>query len=532
MTEAMSNHLSPKVTTEDIISFKEKYSKHHKWEDFYKKEFIDNLIWYFKNSKRDFREGMNGFYVNGNKDFYSYHFFFYSFINLPAYNLGKHFGPVRPFYFTNALLVILASFFLLFFTPFSFFKQILAALCFCFSACFWYLGWQHTEVFSASLVTIAMILFLNKKHYWALLVMGIVCLQTQPLVLLLGFMALVTLIEKGFNLKNIVIISLLSFIAFIPPLFYLVNFNTTNLIKDTGFLDTKYITFNRVSGFYFDVNQGLILTIPLILLAYLPLLIIDYLRNRNEKFNWTLLLPLIFIAISITIATMGNWNHGMAIVNRYASWMSCLIMVHVFYLTNTLDNLKSVTLFNYFLFTQFMTTLYHQKFNKYDWSMNQHTPLANWLFTNHPTWYSPDPYIFALRTQPYTNLVEGNSPFIFFDEEKKIKKVLVNKNAVDQLVQFGYSAETIKQIKEDVKFNYDWGYLDGYETTFSGEQIYNVIRERKIQAAYSKILGSVNWTAQIHEKAKKWNMTFDEVLRLDAKYIVDLDEQAQREIGK
>ncbi|MBP7807856.1 MAG: hypothetical protein KA163_01055 [Bacteroidia bacterium] len=534
MTEAFYNHLSPKIEASDIKSFKEKFVKHHNWDVFYKKEFVDNLIVYFETSKRDFREGKGGFYVNRNKNFYSYHFFFYSLINLPSYAISQHYGPLRSFYFTNAILVILTTIVLLFFTPFHFYKQILAALCFCFGTCYWYLGWQHTEVFSASLVTIALVLFFNKKHYWSLFVMGLVCLQTQPLVLLVGFIGLATLIEKGFNKKNILIIAALSAIAFIPPLFYLINYNSTNLIKDAGFLDTKYITLNRVTGFYFDVNQGLILAIPLILLIYLPLLIIELknIRQKKSAFDFSLLLPLCIIAISITISTMGNWNHGMAIVNRYVSWISCIVMIHVFYLADKLNILKSFSLFHYFFFTQAITILYHQKFNQYDWSQNQHTPLAKWILNHHPTWYSPDPYIFALRTQPYTNLVEDNSPFVFFDEEKKVKKVLANRNTLDRLVDFGYRKEDIAEMKKTVKFNYDWGYLDGFETSFNSDQIYKVIHERKVQAAYGKILSSKDWTAQIHEKAKKWNMTFEQVIRLDAEYIVELDEKAQNEIGK
>jgi hypothetical protein len=364
--------------------------------------------------------------------------------------------------------------------------------------------------------------------------MGLVCLQTQPLILLLGFLGLITILEKGFNKKNILIVAALGCIAFIPQLFYLINYNTTNLIKDVGFLDTKYITANRVIGFYFDVNQGLILAIPLILLIYVPLLINQFIRNRKEgrTFDPLLLLPFCIIAISITISTMGNWNHGMAIVNRYASWMSCVIMVHVFYLADNIGILKSLSLFHFFFFTQISTTLYHQKFNSHDWSQNRHTPLAKWFLTNHPNLYSPDPYIFALRTQPYTNLVEENSPFIFFDEEKKVKKVLANKNVLDKLVDFGYSKEAIAEMKKTVRFHYDWGYLDGYETKFNSDQIYKVIHERKVQAAYYKILSSANWTAQIHEKAKKWNMTFEQVLRLDAEYVVELDEKAQNEIGQ
>ncbi|MBK7666564.1 MAG: hypothetical protein IPJ32_03995 [Sphingobacteriaceae bacterium] len=207
-------------------------------------------------------------------------------------------------------------------------------------------------------------------------------MQTQPLTLLLGFVGLVTILENGINKRNIIKVVLLGSIALLPSLFYYIHYGTTNLIKDAGFLDTKFITLNRVSGFYFDFNQGLIITIPIILLMYIPLLIseaVNVLRKKT-KLELSLLLPLCIIAISITISTMGNWNHGMAIINRYASWMSCIIMVHVFYLTDKLSDIRSAVLFNYYFMFQFFTTLYHQRINKLDWSQYQHTPLAHWFW--------------------------------------------------------------------------------------------------------------------------------------------------------
>ncbi|MBK7666565.1 MAG: hypothetical protein IPJ32_04000 [Sphingobacteriaceae bacterium] len=56
MTEAYQNHFSPDVTLDDINSFKEKFSKAHSWQDFYKKGYVESLIADFKKSKGEFKE--------------------------------------------------------------------------------------------------------------------------------------------------------------------------------------------------------------------------------------------------------------------------------------------------------------------------------------------------------------------------------------------------------------------------------------------------------------------------------------------
>jgi hypothetical protein len=319
-------------------------------------------------------------------------------------------------------------------------------------------------------------------------------------------------------------------IAIAPPIFYYLNFETTNLIKDAGFLDRKYITANRVFGFYFDFNQGMILSIPFILIAYIAIWFITIIHTiiRKLKFDLSLMLPLVLVSISIIVCSMGNWNHGMAIINRYASWLSVFVIVHLFYLTSNLDTLKGTVLFNYFFLTQCFTTLYHEQFNKFGWSSLAHTPLAKWFLTYHPEWYDPDPFIFAGRTVLNMPLIKENSPFVFF-HGNEIKKMLINKDKTDDLLLFGMTKENVEKIKHDTKFNFDWGYVDPiyFKSGFDGLKVKKVIRDRKIQAAAGRILGSIDWTAQIKQKAKDWGKTFDEALWIDAEYIVILDEKAE-----
>jgi hypothetical protein len=531
MTESFRNHYSPDLRLSDLQSFKQRFEKYHSWKDLFGSEVFDRNIEYFQKTKAENKENSNmGFHCNANQKWYCQHFFFYSLVNLPAYVICKHYGPLRSFYITNALLVIITCLILLFFTPFTLFNQILSALCFCFSACYWYLGWQHTEIYTMCLVTVSLVALFSKKHYLAVFLLALACLQNQPLTLLLGLYALITIKALGFTVKNMAKTGAITAIALTPPVFYLINYGTTNLIKDAGFLDTKYITVNRVAGFYTDFSQGMILTIPLILLLYIPLIIIEAQKmyKKEKPFDLSIFIPLVILFISITVSTMGNWNHGMAIINRYATWLSAIVMMHAFYIINGFSYVTSLVLFNYFFVTQCFTTLYHEQFNKFDWSSAYHTPLSKWLLRNHERLYNPDPVIFAGRIQPAVPLLEENSPIIYF-HKRQVKKIMVHRNKVNDLVNFGLSATDLEDVKKKIKYNYDWGYIhmDDFKTSMKGEEIYIMLRKRKLQAIYDKIHTSSTWMSQLEEKAKMWGKTFEEACWIDAEYIVSMEEQKE-----
>ena len=225
MTESFRNHGSSNITFQDAVKFKNRFTKYHNWNELYGHESFDHFFKFFKTTKSTYKENSYiGFYCTKNQKWYWQHFFFYSLVNLPAYVMAKHFGPVRPFYITNAVFVIITCLVLLFFTPFSLFNQILSALCFCFSCCYWYLGWQHAEIYTSCLVACSLVAIFKNKNYLGILLLALACLQNQPLTILLGLFALITLHRNGFSLKNIIKTGLLTSIALIPPLFYYWNF--------------------------------------------------------------------------------------------------------------------------------------------------------------------------------------------------------------------------------------------------------------------------------------------------------------------
>ncbi|MDP2386923.1 MAG: hypothetical protein Q8M29_11165 [Bacteroidota bacterium] len=532
-TEAIYNHFTPDLRDTDSKSFKTDYKKAQNWEKNYKYETFDDLERFFANKELKFLDHSGGIYADRSGKKYGYHFFFYSALNVPARWIAHlvDANPLRCFQVTNAVFIIITLFFLLFYTRFSLWKSVLTALIFTFSTAYWHLGWTHPEVYTICLVTLGFWFYFQERFYVAILLIAIASLQNQPLFVMLAFMCLRVVYLNGFKIKNILKIALYGSPFIIPPLFYLIHFGTTNLIKDAGFLSTDFITFTRIFGFYFDINQGVILAIPFLLFAYIFFVLRKFILIpfKKENFEYNYLLPLFIIAMTFIVCTMVNWNHGQAIVNRYATWFSAIIIVHLLFIAEKTESVRSLVIFNYFFLTQAFTILYHEQFNVNDWSQDEHRPIAKWLLETHPELYNPDPQIFIVRTTRNYNTGPDVSPVFYIKDFSIVTKIAVYKDKVDGLLQYGFSKDELERIKPKLKFVNGWAYLNKgeFKTSMTGGEIYVGIRNNKLKIIETRIRTSSAWMKQIEEKAKGWGKTVEEVIYMDAEYIMK-EEEKQR----
>lgn len=530
-TEALCNHFSPDIRLEDSKSFKQAFLKKDKWEKNYKYEFFDQTEAFLDIKNPPFMSQSNGIFTSKNNKKFSYHFFLYSFINVPARSLVNIFdaNPMICFQVTNAFLIILSGFFIIFYAGLSKWKNILFFLIFVFSSNYWYLGWPHPEVFSICLVTLSFLSYFREKYYLSLILISIATLQNQPIAVMAIFIGLKVLVTYGFNKKNIIRMGMIYTMVLIPSLYYYLNFGTINIIKDLGFLDASKINFTRVFGFFFDVNQGVVLVIPFILLIYVVIVIYKWIKVlfRKEKFQFELLLPIFIVGMALISCTMVNWNHGQAIVNRYATWFSAIIIVHCVFLVSNWRYLFSIIVLNYFFMTQLVTVFYHEQFNIRDGSQNTHRPLAKWLIETHPEWYNPDPTIFIIRTTRIGDMTEKASPVFYIKDYSNVQKIAVHRNMVSGLEEYGFSKEEITRLIPKLKFINDWAYINKgeFKTSLSGTDIYLKIKVKKLLSIEADIRRSNGWMKQIEEKAKIWNKTIDEVVRIDAEYIFNEQEK-------
>jgi hypothetical protein len=537
MTEAFYNHFSPDIRKQDVQTFRERATKDYGWSVFPKGKIFDDCITFFANHKplndkydvKTFSDRYSTFFYRAKNDkFYSYHFFSYSAFCMPVRVVCEWFNiPVLKTYtLTNALLVSVVCFLLLFWFTSNPLVNIMAALCFCFGSQYWYLGWEHTEIFSTCLVAIGMICFFKEKPFLSLLFIAIATSQTQALLILLLFVGVWFWRRHKFSWQFLLKSLPFGLLAIVPPLFYYYHFGVTSIIKEMGYLDSQYIGLGRLFSFYFDFNQGMILALPVILLSYLVLWmneVITCIRKRQLKPG--VFLPLVCIIMTLIVSSMAYWNPGQTIVHRYTTWVGAIIFIHTFIMVAEMENDKYRTvLLNNFFVSQIFVCFYFSRLIEFDYEQLKHNPFASWVLKKYADFYNPDPAIFKMRT---SQEMDKDHVYAYFDEDKIVKKILVKKESLDSLVKYGLKTKVKKRLLT-YPDQYGWIYLKerDLETLKNSYYIFdNIVRVERKQLYMEKYKNDKQWLASIQGRLAEGKVTFEQLLDEVAEYFVKEDER-------
>lgn len=528
MTEAFYNHFDPEVKPSDWESFKKTFIRTNKWVENEKAANYDAVGAFLQKQDLKNLDFNYAFFVDKAGRKYSAHFWFYSLLNLPARYLCSivPFNPILIFHITNFLLIIVSCFVFLKTSKFDFIETGTFCVLFFYSTNYWYFCWPHPEVFTVCFTSMGLWLFFHEKRYTGILLTALAAMQNQPLSILPVLLSLIVLFEKGINISNLIKLFLCSFFILIPPLFYYYHFGTANLIGYQGALSTDHITPTRVFGFFFDINQGMILAFPLILLMFLFLYFRKLFKIKEAKTRWDLwLLPAVIIIVC-GASTIDNWNHGQAVVNRYVTYVGAIILVHFFFLLMELKNEKlKKTLLLLALITQVATVLYHQKMERFDWSTNVPKPLSNWVLSKFPAWYNPDPIIFNSRYAEGIEMDPSESPTYFMKESGEITKFMVHKDYIGNLKKFGFSSAQIDSIIPFLSYTINWAYInvsDKFQPGLSHVELKKIDDEKQMARQIKRIKASPEWYEAIKKKALEKGLDEEDVLREDAAFVLHI----------
>lgn len=535
ITEAFYRHQSPDIRDKDVHLFRSEFTKKNTWDKVYKPYVFDDFEKFLSVPNKEFAkpgDSFGGLYVAKNGKVYGYHFFTYSLINVPARWLMDILeqNPLSGFKITNSFLIILTCSLLLFFTPFRTISTCLIVLSFYFSSVFWYLWWIHPEVFTICFVTMSSWLFFQNRYYLSIILMAIAVTQNQPLIFILIVFAFQTMRNNGLTISVIGKVLLCCSVVLIPPFFYYYHFDTFSIINKAGYLDSQFRTLNRILGFYFDPDQGMILAIPLALIFYVIVLFrkIYYSIKRKEIPFLDTYFFLAIILIAYTVSGMVVWNHSQSVLNRYATWTSALVLIHFFFL---LKESSKKTVFIFLLFTgiaQVSTAFYHEKISNSEVSCFEHKPITKWLLNNYPEFYSPDPMIFGIRTQHDFKVDAETSPILYYNKKHSVAKIMCFADSLNVLRSLGISPEEINEIKDRKSPVGGWIYINrkDLDPALSPSDLYNSAR---YITAKKLIIPNIRLNAEQYSLAKERStqtgLPVDSILVEEAYELLNLREQ-------
>lgn len=388
----------------------------------------------FRNFNKDHISGDIYFTAFDGKQ-YDYHFWSYSAICLPAYLLLKVFNanPEKCFVLTNTIFYLLMVLALLFNWQ-NTRKGIFVSVLFLISGISWYLRWSHPEVMSFCLIVIGL-LFLNKEKYLlAAFIFSVASFQNPPIAFLLVYE--VILILKNVKTQKFLVILKVAFIGsltFLPSLFYWFNFGKFNLILELGFLDKSLIGLDRFWSMLFDLNQGIIVVTPLVLILVFFFIGNDIFLKRIDKYNLLVVFGLLMIVPCIQQV---NWNMGASGVTRYGFWINALFLFYVIHRVLDIRHKQIQKVFlSVILLSQLVLAILTKFTNPFVLDSLKHNTVVMYIFENHSSFYNPDPEIFVERNNQKEGCCATEASIYHDRKTGEMKKVLLQTEALNSFLE-------------------------------------------------------------------------------------------------
>ncbi|RMD77471.1 hypothetical protein D6810_00895 [Candidatus Dojkabacteria bacterium] len=362
MTESFINHLSPEQRNDDNLQLA-KAAEEAGWKT------------NFFNTHR-----YGGYFEAKNGNLYSYHFWLFPLLVVPVRLILEffNFNSLMSFQVFNAILFSLLSMFIV--KSYSKNLFLIWALTVVNISLF-FLHWNHPEFWTYCLVITSLILFFDKKKTLpSVFLSAMASTQNPPIIFLSLFYSgyyLFKLIQDKITIKEkikkVFLLIIFFSIAFLPFIFFYINFDTLNLIHKTGYSDFSLISPKRILELFFDPGIGIFFFSPILTLVVFVLPVFSIWKilkfaNRNgvkiyeiANLDYTkyVLLFLVLIVMLAFASSTTNWNHGTYGPSRYVIWS--VLPVSVFYAIEVLKKLQDSvrnSLYKLFKYLLYISILY------------------------------------------------------------------------------------------------------------------------------------------------------------------------------
>jgi hypothetical protein len=265
-----------------------------------------------------------------------------------------------------------------------------------------YGNWSSPEMVTACGLLASLLLCAVQRPMAAAVLSGVAAMQNPPLVFVSLFIPLFSMLQTGpdgsagpvfpgwraLALDRRILAAALQFaLAGLPALFFLWQFGVPSLIAQLS-TDFHLVSLERLVSYYFDLSQGMVVSVPAV-----PLLVLyGLVHARTRRTVWLALLTvLLMLVLAVPSLSAQNWNSGAQGVMRYAFWGAMPLLFLAFHTLRALPRWPWA-LVGIVLAVQAGAMLHDFRYPYTDFS-----PAARFALDHAPTWYNPEPEIFFER---------------------------------------------------------------------------------------------------------------------------------------
>jgi hypothetical protein len=263
-----------------------------------------------------------------------------------------------------------------------------------FSPMAWYLDFKGPEVLTQASVFSAAIAWLAGRPILSALFILPGSLQ-NPSAAFFSLLPLAFLLFRK-EYRKLFITGGISLLSLLPSLFYYVKFRQPNLLV-AGFINPDNITLRRLAGAYLDVQQGMVVGFPFVLLAFIFLCFYSVLFHKCElNYKVWLVVPVSVIML-LPLLAQENWHPGQIRLLRYAAWVGMLFQAALLIPFQSSINFSPIL--RIIVSVCILLNSYYIAYLGFVWQKDYYycdfNKTARWLLSHHPYCYNPDIEIFA-----------------------------------------------------------------------------------------------------------------------------------------
>ncbi len=372
-----------------------------------------------------------GFFPNDQGKIYAIHFWLYSLLALPLYALTRllHLNPTIALALLNLVFAAAAMAYLGRVIPQ---RKNIATLLFLTLGTLFYLTWTGPEVMSASCALIASIALLRANPGLALLAAGLGASQNPSLILLMPLACVYRLMlarwpglawpgcrPRALDRRQLAMGVAGVVLALLPYAFFQLQFHTPSVIAKFT-TDPKLISASRLYSLLFDLNQGMLVGVPGLLLV-LPLL--AWLLAPAHRRRWGVaalgLMATVLVMALPTLSTQ-NWNPGGIVMLRYNYWLAMPLLALLLLGLAELTPSRARLVTGLVLACQLLVVLGSGLLGEKS-SHVRHTPLARWVLQHYPAAYNPEVEIFYERSVGAERYYTHDMTYLYQADGKPLK---------------------------------------------------------------------------------------------------------------